>query len=239
MSIISDSLPLIECDLIFRPRCNIPWDVHTVYLNWNLLMPRHPGTNISQIYCLFSKQTEIYIMQSSPMASTPKLPISQYRMHDFHGRSRNLFTMQPISNLGTEYFQQLSCHQASKKLPHLLMNSFWTRGKEAGQGSMRDMRQLSRSFMPDSWLISSQKAMKKLGRMAIEKEQKLNKNCQFKLTCSHCSSPIIATKENSTLVKIEVNCCVCVGELVCVAVVGCDAERVDVGVGLVVETTKI
>ena len=76
-------------------------------------------------------------------------------MHDFHGRSRNLFTMQPISNLGTEYFQQLSCHQAFEKLPHLLMNSFWTRGKEAGQGSMRDMRQLSRSFMPDSWLISS------------------------------------------------------------------------------------
>ena len=44
MSIISDIFPLIECDLIFKPRCNIPWDVHTVYLNWNLLMPRHSRT---------------------------------------------------------------------------------------------------------------------------------------------------------------------------------------------------
>ena len=46
---------LNECDLIFKPRCKIPWGVHTVYLNWNLLMPRHPLTNISQIYRLFSK----------------------------------------------------------------------------------------------------------------------------------------------------------------------------------------
>ena len=48
----------------------------------------------------------------------------------------------------------------------------------------------------------------------------------------------MATKEDTALVKIGVDCCVCVGELVRVAVVGGDAERVDLGVGLVVEALR-